>query len=73
MYLSVRKRGVKMTDTQYVTRPRRKGRPSKLSENAKDFIVNNYNHGDTQKELAEKYNVSVNTIRKVLAERTRNE
>ena len=62
-----------MINHQYVTRPKKRGRPSKLSENAKDYIVNNYNHGDTQKELAERYHVSVNTIRKVLAERTRNE
>lgn len=60
-----------MTTTQYVTRKKTKGRPSKLSEDAKNYIVNNYNNGDTQKELAARYNVSVNTIRKVLAERTR--
>lgn len=62
-----------MTDTQYVSRPKKRGRPSKLSENAKNYIVNNYNHGDTQKELAERYHVSINTIRKVLAERTKDE
>ena len=60
-----------MTTTQYVTRQKRKGRPSKLSEDAKNYIVNKYNNGETQKEIAEKYNVSVNTIRRVLAERTR--
>lgn len=62
-----------MIGHQYVTRPKKKGRPSKLSESAKDYIVNHYNHGDTQQALAEKYNVSVNTIRKALAERTRDE
>lgn len=62
-----------MIEHQYVTRPKRKGRPSKLSETAKNYIVNNYNHGDTQQELAERYKVSRSTIQKVLAERTRDE
>ncbi len=55
---------------QMVTRKRRVGRPSRLSEEQKDFIVNNYNHGETQKALAERYGVSVSTIRKVLRERS---
>ena len=54
---------------QKVTRKSVAGRPEKLSEVQKDFIVNNYNHGDTQMELAKRYGVSRSTIQKVLNER----
>lgn len=57
--------------TQLVTRPTKKGRPSKISEDVKNYIVNNYNLGETQKSLAEKYDVSVSTIRRILAERAK--
>lgn len=53
-----------------VTRKNNGGRPSKLQDWQKDKIVQNYNHGDTQKYLAEEYAVSITTIRNVLRERT---
>lgn len=55
---------------QTVTRQQKKGRPQRLTEEQKDMIVNHYNHGDTQKELAEQYAVSLSTIRRVLSERS---
>lgn len=54
---------------QTVTRKNKKGRPSRLTEQQKDFIVNHYNNGDTQKEIAEQYGVSLSTVRRVLSER----
>lgn len=54
---------------QTVTRKPKNGRPSRLSESQKDTVVNRYNHGDTQKELAEQFGVSRSTIRRVLFER----
>ena len=54
---------------QTVKRESRKGRPSRLDEKQKDTIVNRYNAGDTQSEIAKQFNVSVSTIRRVLQER----
>lgn len=54
---------------QTVTRKPNKGRPSILTEQQKDTIVNHYNHGDTQKEIAEEFGVSLSTVRRVLSER----
>lgn len=54
-----------------VTRSSRRGRPRRLSnEDTINTIVINYNMGDTQAELAEKYGVSVSTIRRILRERS---
>ena len=52
-----------------VLRPNKVGRPSRLTEEQKDLVVNHYNHGDTQKEIAMQFGVSVSTIRKALDER----
>lgn len=57
-------------DKVLVTRRHTGGRPNKLTEKDKDRIVTNYNCGDTQRELAAQYNVSVSTIRRVLRERS---
>lgn len=54
---------------QTVLRKKTKGRPGRLTEQQKDTIVNHYNHGDTQKEIAEQFGVSLSTIRRVLSER----
>ena len=52
-----------------VSRPNKAGRPSKLSEVQKDTVVNHYNCGDTQKEIAMQFGVSVSTIKKIIRER----
>ena len=54
---------------QTVTRELTKGRPGKLTEQQKDTIVNHYNNGDTQREIAEEFGVSLSTVRRVLSER----
>lgn len=38
-----------------VTRKNTGGRPNKLSEKTIDLVVNEYNQGEIQKELAKKY------------------
>ena len=57
---------------QRVSEERRRqttGRPSRLTELQKDTLVNHYNNGSTQKELAQEFSVSVTTVRRVLKER----
>lgn len=54
---------------QTVQRAIKRGRPWKLTEQQKDLVVNHYNHGDTQKKIADMFNVSLSTIRRVLQER----
>lgn len=55
---------------QIVTRTQKKGRPKKLSEAQIDMMVNHYNNGDTQKQLAEEFGVSVATVKAYLQERS---
>lgn len=58
---------------QIVTRKKHGGRPPKLTEEQKDMVVNHYNHGTTQRAIAEEFNVSLSTVRAVLRERTKTE
>ena len=52
-----------------VTRQTRYGRPSKLTEEQKDSLVEKYNNGTNVPELSKVYKVSEPTIRKILRER----
>ncbi len=51
-----------------VTRPRRPGARG-LSVEQKNGIINHYNHGDTQKEIALQFGCSVSTIKRIIRER----
>jgi Mor family transcriptional regulator len=56
-------------EKQYVTRRNTGGRPSKLSDETINDVVCDYNDGETQVELAKKYQVSRSTIQRVLKDR----
>ena len=45
------------------------GRPKRLDEGTIDYMVDAYNRGETQQSLADRYNVSISTIRRYLRER----
>lgn len=49
----------------------KKGRPSRLTEAQIDNLIIQYNSGDTQKELAERFGISISTVRKYIKERKR--
>lgn len=49
----------------------KKGRPSRLTETQIDNLIIQYNSGDTQKELAERFGISISTVRKYIKERKR--
>ena len=52
-----------------VTRISKGGRISKFTEEMKDDIVQLFNDGKTQREIAQMYDVSLSTIQKILRER----
>lgn len=55
-----------------VSKERQKGgRPSRLTETQIDNLIIQYNSGDTQKELAERFGISISTVRKYIKERKR--
>ena len=52
-----------------VTREAKVGRPIKVTEDIKDEMVTAYNGGASTASIAELFDVSVQTVRKVLRER----
>lgn len=59
--------GTKLEGTRMkVTRENTGGRPPKLDKNAEENVVRYFNNGITQKEIAEKYGVSLSTVRRII-------
>ena len=56
----------------YIVTRQGTGRPRRLDEATIDYMVDAYNKGDTQQQLADRYNVSISTVRKYLKERRPN-
>jgi|Go1ome_4_1110791.scaffolds.fasta_scaffold11331_5 DNA invertase Pin-like site-specific DNA recombinase len=54
---------------EMVLREQRRGRPERLSEQQKNAVVRLYNAGDTQRSIADKFGVSLSTVKRIIAER----
>ena len=52
-----------------VTREIKVGRPVKITEDTKDKIVIDYNNGQSTSEIADRYSICVQSVRKILRER----
>ncbi len=52
-----------------VTREIKVGRPIKITEDTKDKIVIDYNNGQSTSEIADRYSICVQSVRKILRER----
>ena len=52
-----------------VTREIKVGRPIKITEDTKDKIVIDYNNGQSTSEIADRYAICVQSVRKILRER----
>ena len=53
----------------HVTREAKVGRPARITEDVKDAMVIAYNGGARTADIAKQYQVSVQTVRKILRQR----